>query len=199
MKTWLMRVIAAAILCTIAQDLSPKGSVKQVGRLVCAMVLLCVVLSPVKTLDMAAGSQWLTNYRATLADSRVALAEQGEEIQMAVIGEKYRAYIEDKGVQLGLNCQAQVDCREEGEIYVPDRVQVTGTGCAAAWRRNWACPRSGRSFGRRARREGAGKQTSEPAGPAMAGAAGHLSLGADRGGGGGAAHGPAHREREKRR
>ena len=77
MKTWLMRVIAAAILCTIAQDLSPKGSVKQVGRLVCAMVLLCVVLSPVKTLDMAAGSQWLTNYRATLADSRAALAESG--------------------------------------------------------------------------------------------------------------------------
>ena len=133
MKTWLMRVIAAAILCTIAQDLSPKGSVKQVGRLVCAMVLLCVVLSPVKTLDMAAGSQWLTNYRATLADSRAALAEQGEEIQMAVIGEKYRAYIEDKGAQLGLNCQAQVDCREEGEIYVPDRVQVTGDLSQGDW------------------------------------------------------------------
>ena len=133
MKTWLMRVIAAAILCTIAQDLSPKGSVKQVGRLVCAMVLLCVVLSPVKTLDMAAGSQWLTNYRATLADSRAALAEQGEEIQMAVIGEKYRAYIEDKGAQLGLNCQAHVDCREEGEIYVPDRVQVTGDLSQGDW------------------------------------------------------------------
>ena len=40
MKQWLMGVIAAAILCTIAQDLSPRGSVKQVGRLVCAMVLL---------------------------------------------------------------------------------------------------------------------------------------------------------------
>ena len=99
----------------------------------CAMVLLCVVLSPVKTLDMAAGSQWLTNYRATLADSRAALAEQGEEIQMAVIGEKYRAYIEDKGAQLGLNCQAQVDCREEGEIYVPDRVQVTGDLSQGDW------------------------------------------------------------------
>ncbi len=133
MKTWLMRVIAAAILCTIAQDLSPKGSVKQVGRLVCAMVLLCVVLSPVKTLDMAAGSQWLTNYRATLADSRAALAEQGEEIQMAVIGEKYRAYIEDKGAQLGLNCRARVDCQEEGEIYVPDRVQVTGDLSQGDW------------------------------------------------------------------
>ena len=133
MKTWLMRVIAAAILCTIAQDLSPKGSVKQVGRLVCAMVLLCAVLSPVKTLDLAAGSQWLTNYRATLADSRAALAEQGEEIQMAVIGEKYRAYIEDKGAQRGLNCPAQVDCREEGEIYVPDRVQVTGDLAQGDW------------------------------------------------------------------
>ena len=75
MKTWLMRVIAAAILCTIAQDLSPKGSVKQVGRLVCAVVLLCVVLSPVKTLDMAAGSQWLANYRETLVDSGAWLAE----------------------------------------------------------------------------------------------------------------------------
>ncbi|MEI3140271.1 MAG: hypothetical protein V8S34_00960 [Lawsonibacter sp.] len=120
-------VIAAAILCTIAQDLSPKGSVKQVGRLVCAMVLLCVVLSPIKTLDVAAGGQWLTDYRAALADSRAALAEQGEEIKMAVIAEKYRAYIESKGAQLGLDCTAQVDCREEGEIYVPDRVQVTGT------------------------------------------------------------------------
>ena len=126
MKQWLMGVIAAAILCTIAQDLSPRGSVKQVGRLVCAMVLLCAVLSPVKTLDVAAGGQWLTDYRAALADSRAALTEQGEEIQMAVIAEKYRAYIESKGAQLGLKCQAQVDCREEGGIYVPDRVQVTG-------------------------------------------------------------------------
>lgn len=133
MKQWLMGVIAAAILCTIAQDLSPKGSVKQVGRLVCAMVLLCAVLSPIKTLDVAAGGQWLTDYRATLADSRVALAEQGEEIQMAVIAEKYRAYIESKGAQLGLDCQARVDCREEGEIYVPDRVEVTGDLSQGDW------------------------------------------------------------------
>lgn len=133
MKQWLMGVIAAAILCTIAQDLSPKGSVKQVGRLVCAMVLLCAVLSPIKMLDVAAGGQWLTDYRAALADSRAALAEQGEGIQMAVIGEKYRAYIEDKGAQLGLKCQAQVDCREEGEIYVPDWVEVTGDLTQGDW------------------------------------------------------------------
>ena len=133
MKQWLMGVIAAAILCTIAQDLSPRGSVKQVGRLVCAMALLCAVLSPIKTLDVAAGGQWLTNYRAALADSRAALAEQGEEIQMAVIAEKYRAYIESKGAQLGLKCQARVDCREEGEIYVPDRVQVTGDLAQGDW------------------------------------------------------------------
>lgn len=133
MKQWLMGVIAAAILCTIAQDLSPRGSVKQVGRLVCAMVLLCAVLSPIKTLDVAAGGQWLTDYRAALADSRAALAEQGEEIQMAVIAEKYRAYIESKGAQLGLDCRARVDCREEGEIYVPDRVQVTGDLSQGDW------------------------------------------------------------------
>ena len=119
MKQWLMGVIAAAILCTIAQDLSPRGSVKQVGRLVCAMVLLCAVLSPIKMLDVAAGGQWLTDYRAALADSRAALAEQGEEIQMAVIAEKYRAYIESKGAQLGLKCQ--------------DRVQVTGDLAQGDW------------------------------------------------------------------
>lgn len=133
MKQWLMGVIAAAILCTIAQDLSPRGSVKQVGRLVCAMVLLCAVLSPVKTLDVAAGGQWLTDYRAALADSRAALAEQGEEIQMAVIAEKYRAYIESKGAQLGLDCRARVDCREEGGICVPDRVEVTGDLSQGDW------------------------------------------------------------------
>ena len=133
MKQWLMGVIAAAILCTIAQDLSPRGSVKQVGRLVCAMVLLCAVLSPIKMLDVAAGGQWLTDYRAALADSRAALAEQGEEIQMAVIAEKYRAYIESKGAQLGLDCRARVDCREEGGICVPDRVEVTGDLAQGDW------------------------------------------------------------------
>ena len=133
MKQWLMGVIAAAILCTIAQDLSPRGSVKQVGRLVCAMVLLCAVLSPVKTLDIAAGGQWLTDYQAALADSRAALTEQGEEIQMAVIAEKYRAYIESKGAQLGLDCRARVDCREEGGICVPDRVEVTGDLSQGDW------------------------------------------------------------------
>ena len=133
MKQWLMGVIAAAILCTIAQDLSPKGSVKQVGRLVCAMVLLCAVLSPVKTLDIAAGGQWLTDYRAALADSRATRTEQGEGIQMAGIAEKYRAYIESKGAQLGLDCRARVDCREEGGICVPDRVEVTGDLAQGDW------------------------------------------------------------------
>ena len=126
MKQWLMGVIAAAILCTIAQDLSPRGSVKQVGR-------LCAVLSPIKTLDVAAGGQWLTDYRAALADSRAALTEQGEEIQMAVIAEKYRAYIESKGAQLGLDCRARVDCREEGGICVPDWVEVTGDLSQGDW------------------------------------------------------------------
>ena len=52
---------------------------------------------------------------------------------MAVIAEKYRAYIESKGAQLGLKCQAQVDCREEGGIYVPDRVEVTGDLAQGDW------------------------------------------------------------------
>ena len=58
-RSWLLAVIAASLLCAVAGALMPPGGVKRVGRLVCGLVLLGAVLSPAATLDAAEGQRWL--------------------------------------------------------------------------------------------------------------------------------------------
>lgn len=45
-RSWLLAVIAASLLCAVAGALMPPGGVKRVGRLVCGLVMLAAVLSP---------------------------------------------------------------------------------------------------------------------------------------------------------
>ena len=52
---WLTAVIAVSLLCAAADALMPQGAVKWAGRLVCALVLMGAVLSPLAELDGAEG------------------------------------------------------------------------------------------------------------------------------------------------
>ena len=61
-RSWLLAVIAASLLCAVAGALMPPGGVKRVGRLVCGLVLLGAVLSPATTLDAAEGQRWLEGW-----------------------------------------------------------------------------------------------------------------------------------------
>ena len=46
LRDWLLGVTAAALLAALAQSLMPPGPVKKAGGLVCGLVLLWAVLSP---------------------------------------------------------------------------------------------------------------------------------------------------------
>ncbi len=126
-RGWLLSIIAASILCALADSIMPPGSVKRVGRLVCGMVLLCVVLAPVSRLDLKGGQGWLDSYFAGLEVRKAELNEQVNEGMKVIIEQQYAAYIVDKAEEMGLSCTARVSCRagEEG-LYVPDTVQVAG-------------------------------------------------------------------------
>ena len=124
---WLTAVISVSLLCAMAGALMPQGAVKQVGRLVCGLVLLAAILSPLRELDVDAGRQWLDGYLDSTGQWEAALKETVNRQMKTIIEEECAAYIVDKAAQLGLRCTLRVECRETEEgLYLPVRAEVRG-------------------------------------------------------------------------
>ena len=126
-RAWLLSLIAVSLLCASAGALMPKGAVRQVGRLVCGLVMLAAILSPVARLDAAEGRRWLAGYFASVEQRRAGLEETVNNQMKHIIEGEYAAYIVAKAAELGLTCTAQVECQRSAEgLYLPVRTEVTG-------------------------------------------------------------------------
>ena len=124
---WLTAVISVSLLCAMAGALMPQGAVKQVGRLVCGLVLLAAILSPLRELDVDTGRRWLDSYLDSTGQWEAALKETVNRQMKTIIEEECAAYIVDKAAQLGLRCTLRVEGRETEEgLYLPLRAEVCG-------------------------------------------------------------------------
>lgn len=123
----LTALLTASVLCAVAESLMPDGPVKRVGRLVCGLVLVCVVLAPVSSLDLTGGQRWLENYLEQIRHEEQTLKERVSGEMKDIIEGEYAAYIADKAAELGVTCRAEVICRagEEG-LWMPHSARVTG-------------------------------------------------------------------------
>lgn len=123
---WLAAVIAVSLLCAVADALMPQGAVKRVGRLVCGLVLLGAVLSPLVGLDIEAGQQWLNECLSPLQCQEELEVTVNSQMKI-IIEQEYAAYIVDKAAELGVTCEAWVECRRsEDGLYLPCRTEVAG-------------------------------------------------------------------------
>ena len=126
LRGWLLALVAASLICALADALMPKGAVKRVGRLVCGLVLASAILSPLAGLDVESGQSWLERHLASVEFQRAALEEEVNGQMKVIIEQEYAAYIVDKAAQLGAACSARTECRRDGGLYLPQRVEVTG-------------------------------------------------------------------------
>lgn len=127
LRSWLLALIAASLVCALADALMPKGAVKGVGRLVCGLVLVSTILSPLGSLDLEAGQSWLESHLTWVELQRGELEQQVNSQMKVIIEQKYAAYIVDKAAQLGAVCSVQVECRQEDGLYLPLRAEIRGT------------------------------------------------------------------------
>lgn len=125
--SWLLSITGASVLCALADGLMPAGPVRRVGRLVCGLMLLAVILAPLAQLDLEGGQRWLEEYHLGLEDRTQELERQVDEQMKTIIEQEYAAYIVDKAAEWGLTCTARVTCGEtEDGLYLPVRTEVTG-------------------------------------------------------------------------
>lgn len=122
-RGWLLEITAAAILAALAESMMPEGGVKQVGKLVCGLMLAAAVLRPfgsVEVTDLAP----LLEYDAWQSQ---VLQEEAEGRMKTIIEEDLSAYSMDKAAQLGFPCRIRVTCRlEEAGVFLPASAEIVG-------------------------------------------------------------------------
>lgn len=127
LKSWLLAVIAACVLCAVAERLMQPGPVKKAGSVTCGLVLIWAVLTPLVHPDLTSGQAWLEEYLDSVEQRETELRDQVNEGTKVLIEQEYAAYIVDKAAEWGISCTARVKCRagEEG-LYLPEETVVTG-------------------------------------------------------------------------
>ena len=127
MRTWLLSLIFAAVLCAVARALMPEGAVKRVGGLVCGLVLLSAALAPAVRLSPAAAEDWLSQLSAGQEEGEAELRRALEAGMKDIIEREFAAYIVDKAAEWGLTVTAEVECAaSEDGLYLPCRAEVAG-------------------------------------------------------------------------
>lgn len=103
MRDWLLSVLGAALVSSLALALCPKGRVQAVTRFVCALVCMLSLVSPLLSLD---GGGWLAaldDHRAEAETIAEQERENGENEQRIYIQQQCAAYILTEAQALGLS------------------------------------------------------------------------------------------------
>ena len=126
-RGWLLGITGAAILTSVADGLMPEGGIRQVGKLVCGLVILGAVVSPLAGRQELGVSGLWDAKEAYCREQILLLQEQTDEQMKGIIEEELSAYSMDKARQNGLSCSIQVTCAaEEGGIWLPKDIKIYG-------------------------------------------------------------------------
>ena len=131
LRTWLLGVVACAVLVSIAGQLAPDGAVRRAARFTGGMLLMLALLRPLLRLELSAPALDLNAFHDAAAQLEQELAARQSSTLSARIAEETGAYIEDKADELGLSVRAKVKMEEEDGVPLPVSVTLYGTENAA--------------------------------------------------------------------
>lgn len=130
MRQWLLGVVGASLLSSLALMLCPAGRVRQVTKLVCALVCALAMVSPLMELDITSLSVGLAAYRQQAESITENEEETAKMVQRTYIQDRCAAYILTQAQSLALSIEgAQVLARwDAGEaVWYPWEATMTGS------------------------------------------------------------------------
>lgn len=103
MRQWLLSIVGASVLGSLALALCPKGRVRAVTRFVCALVCMLALVSPLLELDGAALFPAWEDYRTEAETIAAREQESAENEQRVYIQNECAAYILTEAQALGVS------------------------------------------------------------------------------------------------
>ena len=118
LRSWLLGVVACALLVSACEQLTDGGTMKKIVRFVGGMLLMLALLRPLLRLDLTDFAVNAGAYREAVAQLEEELGAQRQSELSARIATQTGAYIEDKAASLGASIRAVVTTEERGGVPV---------------------------------------------------------------------------------
>lgn len=125
-REYLLTITVASLIVSLAEAVTPQGSVKRVIKFLGGLIVLLSALSPLGELI----SNWRlpeADWELSLADEVMVFQEQSNNMTGMLIIEKCEEYILDKARQLGAEIIPEISLAYPDGTPVPWRVTVSGT------------------------------------------------------------------------
>ena len=119
MKTYLLRLTAAAILAALIRKLAPKSGAGRGARLGAGLLVLVCLASPLGELNLAAAAQKLAQNGFTQWRTADEVDQQANEMLEELISDAARSYILDKAQAMGVSLETEVTLRLQNRYPVP--------------------------------------------------------------------------------
>lgn len=101
LREWVTAVVAAAVLVSAAERLTPKGTIRRITAFIGGLVLLLVLLRPVTELRPGRVELERRSYETAIARKTEELRRENSETLTQGIAREAEAYISDKAAALG--------------------------------------------------------------------------------------------------
>ena len=126
LRSWLLSIVACAVLVSLAEHLTDGGTMKKIVRFVGGMLLMLALLRPLLRIDLTDLAVNAGAYREAVAQLEEELGAQRQRELSARIAAQTGAYIEDKAASLGASIRAVVTTEERGGVPLPASVTLYG-------------------------------------------------------------------------
>lgn len=125
-RSWLLGVVACAMLVSIAEQLVQNSTLRRAVRFAGGLLLLLALLRPLAQQTLSLPDDTLSAYRDAVAQLEESLSRAQYDALDADISDRTRAYIEDKADELGLSIRAEVETERVDGVPLPVAVTLHG-------------------------------------------------------------------------
>ncbi len=118
-SSWLFGIVAASIALSLVYAMVPKGAILSAAKCAGSLILILVMLRPLLNLRAEEFTVSYEKWEGQLSAQTEDLTEENLREMETLIESEVRAYISEKGVQLGLAVQPEVYCEVRDGVPFP--------------------------------------------------------------------------------
>lgn len=125
--SWLLSLVGAAVVCAMAVALTPSGRPRRITSLVCGIVMIIALISPLRRFDVSLYSREVQKYRQAGQDIAANGEKINEELSRTIIEQDCEAYILDKAELLDSGAAIDITARWDTQgFWYPYEADIGG-------------------------------------------------------------------------
>lgn len=125
-RQYLLRLIAAALICAAVQGFPQEAAAKAMTRLVCGVVMTLLVLSPLGELRLPTVFSGASGLSRQASEAALAGEQMSRFALGGIIKEEAQAYILDEAEAMGIQLEVDITVSRD-ELPIPESAVIRGS------------------------------------------------------------------------